>query len=215
MDSRFEAERRVRVVAFHEGEGRLDAAVLGSGSIQNLELPASEHGVLLVHLQQFAREGRRLVAARAGADFHQRSGQRGLVVLRQQLAHELRLEADDPRAEGLQLARGLVFQLGVREQLLEIVRFPSLRRQRLQKTQRVLDPIQFARLRRRQRPRRRLLEQRRVPRPHRRQPRRRRTGSQHVPVQSLTVLGLRRRLIRLRMDQAPPRHWPPPSCRRS
>ena len=56
------------LVPCDRGDHLLDAARLGLREREQLHLPAAPLGVARVHAEQLAREQRRLVAARAGAD---------------------------------------------------------------------------------------------------------------------------------------------------
>ena len=83
-----------------------------SGQVEQLEAPAAQRGIALIHAEQNRAEQRRLLAAGAGADFEDRVAL-VVFVLRQQGQPDLELELGEAPAQRAHLLLGHRLHVGV------------------------------------------------------------------------------------------------------
>ena len=123
----FEFEPGEHALAGDIGDDFLVAAGLALAFREDLDLPAMQVGVALIHAEQIAGEQRRLVAAGAGADFEDGALLVRGVLGQEELGHHI-AQLGDPPVEALGLFAGDLAHLGIGEQRLEVGAFASRRR---------------------------------------------------------------------------------------
>ena len=117
MDARFKLQPRKDPLALDPRHGFLDPAEFGCREVHQIEPPALAFGIALIHPQKIAREKRRLLAPRPGADFQDRRP-RICRILGQKRDPEPALHLGDARFQRGQLILGQRSHLGVRKHRL-------------------------------------------------------------------------------------------------
>ena len=124
VDAGFEFEALEDVAAGDGDDRLLEAADAGLGDVHDLEAPALERGVALIHAEEIGGEERRFLAAGAGAQLEDGVALVGLVLGQQQKPHLL-LELGNALAELGQLGLGQRAHLRLARLGKELRRDPS------------------------------------------------------------------------------------------
>ena len=143
-----EFQPRIDAPAVDLGDDFLEAANRALAHRQDLDLPAPCVGVTLVHPEKVPREERRLVAARAGADFEDHGALVGRVLGQQHEAHLVRHRVDLLLQRIALVAREVAHlgvRGGVRDHRLDIGEFRRRRAPGLQRADHRFELRQLAR----------------------------------------------------------------------
>ena len=134
MHARFEFQPREDAAALDLGDDFLEAAERAFARRDDLDAPAVQRGIALIHAEEIAGEQRRLVAAGAGADFQDGALFVGGVLGQQRELQLLVRASRAARRASSRSALGQAAHLGVErrivEQRLDAGRFPRARRDR-------------------------------------------------------------------------------------
>ena len=112
VNSGFELQAGEDAAAGDGGAGLLEAADAGVGYVIDLEPPAVEFGISLVHSEQFGGEQGGFLAAGAGADFEDGVLVVGLVLGQEQQQH-FAIQSDELVAQFVDFGLGEVAHLAV------------------------------------------------------------------------------------------------------